>query len=153
MTIIKRLGLAGALASTLAFGGCSTTNSMMGRNQQTWTLHGQAPASGVPGPAANGKVQVATGGKGNRDLKVEAKNLLPADFTFPGTTTYVVWLKPEDGNALNIGVLTPDKKLNAELDTKTPFTTFTIMVTAETNAQPLQPSPNHVLGADIVVAT
>lgn len=151
MTIIKRLGLAGALASTLAFGGCSTTNSMMGRNQQTWTLHSQADA--VAGPAANGKVQVTTGGKGNRDVKVEAKNLMPADTAFPGTSTYVVWLKPEDGHALNIGVLTPDKKLNAELDTKTPFTTFTIMVTAETNAQPLQPSPNHVLGADIVVAT
>jgi hypothetical protein len=151
MTIIKRLGLAGALASTLAFGGCSTTNSMMGRNEQTWTLHAQSSA--VAGPAANGKVQVATGGKGNRDLKVEAKNLLPADTAFPGSATYVVWLKPEDGHALNIGVLTPDKKLNAELDTKTPFTTFTIMVTAETNSQPLQPSPNQVLGADIVVAT
>lgn len=151
MTIIKRLGLTGALASTLAFGGCSTTNSMMGRNQQTWTMHAETPAA--PGPAAQGKVQVATGDKGNRDLKVEAKNLLPPDTAFPGTSNYVVWLKPADGAPVNIGVLSPDKKLNAELDTKTPFTTFEIMVTAENSVQPIQPSNNEVLTANVVVAT
>ncbi len=151
MTIIKRLGLAGALASTLAFGGCSTTNSMMGRNQQTWTMHAETPAA--QGPAAQGKVQVATGDKGNRDLKVEARNLLPPDTAFPGTSHYVVWLKPADGAPVNIGVLSPDKKLNAELDTKTPFTTFEIMVTAENSAQPMQPSNNEVLTAAVVVAT
>jgi hypothetical protein len=154
MMTIKRLGLAGALASTLAFGGCSSTNEMVGRNEQTWTLHAQGnPAPGSSMPAARGKVEVATGDKGNRDLKVEAKNLLPPDTAFPGASTYVVWLKPEDGHPVNIGVLMPDKKLNAELDTKTPFTTFQIMVTAENNAQPMQPSVNQVLSAEIVVAT
>ncbi|HEY6477273.1 MAG TPA: hypothetical protein VI456_11880 [Polyangia bacterium] len=148
MTIIKRLGLAGALASTLAFGGCATTNDMLGRNQQTWTMRTETGAA-----AAKGKVEVATGDKGNRDLKVEAKNLMPADTAFPGTSTYVVWLKPEDGHPVNIGVLSPDKKQNAELDTKTPYTTFKIMVTAENNPQPMQPSGNQVLTADVVVAT
>jgi hypothetical protein len=52
----KRLGLVGALASTLAFGGgCSTTNEMLGRNQQTWTMRASTQAQ-----AAEGKVQVAT---------------------------------------------------------------------------------------------
>jgi hypothetical protein len=151
MTIIKRLGLAGALASTLALGNCSTANEMVGRGQQAWTLHAQEATA--PGPAPQGKVEVASGGHGNRDLKVEAKNLLPPDTAFPGMSTYVVWLKPEEGQPLNIGVLTPDKKLNAELKTKTPFTTFKIMVTAENGAQPLQPGINKVLSADIVVAT
>jgi hypothetical protein len=153
MTIIKRWGLAGALASTLAFGGCSTTNSMMGRNQQTWTMHAETPAASGQGPAAQGKVQVATGDKGNRELKVEAKNLLPANTAFPGASHYVVWLKPADGAPVNIGVLSPDKKLNAELDTKTPYTTFEIMVTAEDSPQPMKPSNNEVLTADVVVAT
>jgi hypothetical protein len=152
MTIIKRLGLAGALASTLAFGGCSTTNEMMGRNQQTWTMHAETSAP-AQGPSAEGKVQVATGDKGNRSLKVEAKNLLPANTAFPGASTYVVWLKPAEGKPVNIGVLSPDKKLNAELDTKTPFTTFEIMVTAEESMQPMKPSGNEVLTADVVVAT
>jgi hypothetical protein len=152
MTIIKRLGLAGALASTLAFGACSTANEMVGRGQQTWTLHSQE-TSPAPGPSPKGKVEIATGDQGNRDLKVEAKNLMPPDNAFPGSSTYVVWLKPADGHALNIGVLKPDKNLNAELKTKTPFTNFTVMVTAEHGAQPLRPSANEVLKADIVVAT
>src|SRR5206468_4113618 len=38
MNTIKRIGLAGAVAGTLVFGACSTTNDMLGRNQQTWTM-------------------------------------------------------------------------------------------------------------------
>ena len=148
MTIIKRLGMAGALASTLAFGACSTTNSMLGRNQQTWTMEA---AHAVP--SAQGKVQIATDDKGNRDLKIETKHLAPAETAFPGMSTYVVWLKPEDGKAINIGVLAPDKKLNAELDTKTPYTDFKIMVTAENGPQPLFPGLKEVLSAKVVVAT
>jgi anti-sigma-K factor RskA len=147
MTIIKRLGMAGAVASTLAFGACGTTNSMLGRNQQTWTMQADNSV-----PAAEGKVQISTEGK-NRDLKVETKHLAPADAAFPGTSTYVVWLKPSEGKPINIGVLAPDKKLNAELETKTPFTDFKIMVTAETSPQPLKPSSNRVMSADVVVAT
>jgi hypothetical protein len=148
MTIIKRLGLAGALASTLAFGGCAETNSMLGRNQQTWTLRADKPTIG-----AQGKVQVATDEKGNRDLKVEAEHLTPADTAFPGTTTYVVWLKPENGQPLNIGVLSPDKDRNAKLETKTPFTSFEIMVTAENGPTPMQPGSNQVLSAAVQVAS
>jgi hypothetical protein len=148
MTIIKRLGMAGALASTLAFGGCSETNSMLGRNQQTWTMRADNAV-----PSAQGKVQVATGDKGNRDLKVETKHLAPAETAFPGASTYVVWLKPAEGKPINIGVLAPDKKLNAELDTKTAYTDFQIMVTAENSPQPLHPSGNEVMSAKVVVAS
>lgn len=148
MTTIKRLGLASAFASTLAFGACATTNDMLGRNQQTWTM--RATSTDL---AAQGKVQVATGDKGNRELKVEAKNLAPAETAFPGTKTYVVWLKPAEGKAVNIGVLAPNKDQKAELDTKTPYTSFEIMVTAENSTQPMHPSGNEVLTAKVEVAT
>lgn len=147
MTTIRRLGLAGALVSTLALG-CAQTNEMLGRDQQTWSLQ---TAKAVP--AAQGKVQVATGEKGNRDIKVEAKHLAQPQEAFPGATTYVVWLKPENGRPLNIGVLSPDKDLNAELKTKTPFTSFEIMVTAEETPQPMQPSGQEVLSAQVTVPT
>jgi anti-sigma-K factor RskA len=146
---LKQLGLAGALASTLAFGGgCSTTNEMLGRNQQTWTMRASTEAQ-----AAQGKVQVATDDKGNRDLKVEVKNIAPADRVFSGTKQYVVWLKPENGHPQNIGVLSPDKKLNAKLETTTAFTSFVVLVTAETNMQPVKPSDNEVLSANVIVAS
>jgi hypothetical protein len=140
--------MAGALAGTLAFAGCSTTNEMLGRNQQTWTMRADTAV-----PSAQGKVQIATDEKGNRDLKVETKYLAPAETAFPGMSTYVVWLKPAEGRPINIGVLSPDKKLNAELDTKTAYTDYQIMVTAENSAQPLNPGVNHVLTAKIAVAT
>lgn len=146
---LKQMGLAGALASTLAFGGgCASTNEMLGRNQQTWTMHAATQAQ-----AAQGKVQVATDNKGNRDLKLEVKNIAPADAVFTGTKNYVVWLKPENGPPQNIGVLTPDKKLNAKLETKTSFTSFVVLVTAEANAQPVAPSDNEVMSANVIVAT
>jgi hypothetical protein len=146
---LKRLGLAGALASTLALGvGCSTTNEMLGRNQQTWTMRSAAEAQ-----AAQGKVQIATDDKGNRDLKVEVKHIAPADTVFSGTTNYVVWLKPSNGRPQNIGVLSPDKSLNAKLETTTAFTSFVVLVTAETTAQPTRPSSNEVMSADVNVAT
>jgi FlaG/FlaF family flagellin (archaellin) len=148
MKTIKRLGVAGVLAGALAIGGCSTTNGMLGRNQQTWTMQPQGPA-----PAAEGKIQVATGEKGNRDLKVEVKHLAPATATFEGTSTYVVWLKPEDGQAVNIGVLNPNKDQEAELKTKTPYTSFEILVTAEPTAQPTAPSGREVMTASVQVAT
>lgn len=148
MTTIKRIGLAGAVAGTLAFGGCSTTNSMLGRNQQTWTMKSEDAT-----PAVQAKVQVATGEKGNRDLKLEAKHLAPAEAVFSGTRTYVVWLKPDDGRPLNIGILSPDKNDEAKLETMTPYTSFEIMVTAEETPQPTVPSSHEVASARIHVAT
>lgn len=146
---LKRFGLAGALASTLAFGGgCSTTNEMLGRNQQTWTMHASSEAQ-----AAQGKVQVATDDKGNRDLKVEVKHIAPADTVFSGTKNYVVWLKPDNGPPQNIGVLSPDKSMNAKLETMTSFTSFVVLVTAESNTQPVAPSNNEVMSATVQVAT
>lgn len=148
MNTIKRIGLAGAVAGTLAFGACSTTNDMLGRNQQTWTMRAEEST-----PAVQAKVQIATGEKGNRDLKLEAKHLAPAEATFSGASTYVVWLKPDDGRPVNIGVLTPDKDDNAKLETMTPYTSFEIMVTAENTPQPTIPSGHEVASARIHVAT
>jgi hypothetical protein len=148
MTIIKRLGLAGALASTLGFGACAQTNSALGRNETSWTLDA---ANAVP--SAQGKVQVANAKNGNLDVKVETKHLAPAAVAFPGMSTYVVWLTPSDGKPINIGVLSPDNKMNAQLKTKTPYTVFEIMVTAENGAQPLNPSTTEVMSAKVTVPT
>jgi hypothetical protein len=121
---------------------------MLGRNQQTWTLQAER---GVPG--AEGKVQVAKADNGNRDLKVEAQHLAPPAAAFPGKNTYVVWLKPENGQPLNIGVLNPDKDRKAELQTSTPFKSFEILVTAENSPTPMQPGNDQVMAAQVQVAS
>jgi hypothetical protein len=149
MMTIKRLGLAGSLVSMLAFGGCAETNKVIGHNDQSWTMHAEKTAF-----SATAKVEVETGNKPNRDLKVEAERLTPAASMFEGTSTYVVWLKPTDGKPVNIGVLKPDKDLKAELETSTPFTTFEVLVTAENDAQATRPTMGHeVLSTNVTVAS
>ena len=123
--MIKRLGMAGALAGTLALGGgCSTFGG--DKNAQTWTMRSVEQA-----PAAQGKVQVATAKDGNHDVKVEVKHMAPPDRIFEGSTTYIVWLKAENGTFQNVGTLKVDKDLNGKLETRTPFKTFDVLVTAE----------------------
>jgi hypothetical protein len=121
---------------------------MMGRNQQTWTLKALPDV-----PAAEGKVEVATGGHGNRDLKVKVEHLaLPAE-VFQGTSTYVVWLTPTNGQPQNVGVLKVSDKRKGELKTNTTFTSFNITVTAEASPDATTPSPHAVMNAQVEVAT
>jgi hypothetical protein len=149
MTTIKRLGLAGGFASMLAFGGCAETNKVVGHHDQSWAMHTEAPKTAF---SATAKVEVETGNKPNRELKVEAERLTPPGATFEGTSSYVVWLKPTDGAPVNIGVLKPDKNLKAKLDTSTPYATFKIMVTAEDNPHSTAPTMgNELLSTDVVV--
>lgn len=121
---------------------------MGGGNEQSWTMESKGG-----GPSVEGKVEVASGQQGNRDLKVEAKHLAPPDATFSGTSTYVVWLKPKEGAPVNVGVLKPDKDLNAQLETKTPFTSFEVLVTAEHGSQATEPSGRQVMSAKVQLAT
>jgi hypothetical protein len=146
MKIITRLGLAGVLAGSLALGGCS---HMPGAgNEQTWTLHAVDAA-----PTASGKVQVATEKSGNHEVKVEVKHMAPPARIFEGTSSYVVWLKAEKGSYQNIGTLAIDKDMNGKLTTKTPFDSFDVLVTAESDAAALTPSDNKVMNAKVEVAT
>ena len=119
----------------------------MGENEQTWTMQTKGG-----GPAVEGKVEVASNQAGNRDLKVEAKHLAPPDATFSGTSAYVVWLKPKEGPAQNVGILKPDKDLNAQLETKTPFTAFEVLVTAEHSPTATEPSGRQVMSARVQLA-
>jgi hypothetical protein len=149
MTTMKRLGMAGGLVSMLAFGGCAETHKVIGHNDQSWTMQSEEQKSAF---SATAKVEVENGNKPNRELKVEAERLAPAQTVYEGTSTYVVWLKPTDGKPVNIGILTPDKNLKAALKTSTPYSTFEIMVTAEDSAQPQAPTMGHeILSTNVVV--
>jgi hypothetical protein len=151
MTTMKRFGLVGGLASMLALGSCAQTNKVIGRNDQSWTMHTEKTKTAF---SATAKVEVETGNKANRELKVEAERLTPPSAVFEGTSAYVVWLKPADGKPVNIGELKPDKDLKAELATSTSYTTFEILVTAENDAQTTRPTMgNEVLSTNVVVAT
>jgi hypothetical protein len=64
-----------------------------------------------------------------------------------------VWLRPSAGLPQNVGVLKLNDKSKGELEAKTPFKTFDVMVTAEQNATATVPSGERVLTASVVVPT
>jgi hypothetical protein len=119
-----KMGMIGAVAGSLAIFGCGSMRSA--RNSQTWTM---TTADNIP--AATGKVQVANEKDGNTDVKVEVEHMAPAENVENTASTYVVWIKPENGAPQNVGVLQVDKNLKGELETKTPYKQFTVLVTAE----------------------
>jgi hypothetical protein len=148
MKWLNRIGLAASFAGAIALAGCSTTNSMMGRGKATWTMNNSAVT-----PGAQGKVEIMPGKNGNHEVKVEVEHLATAAEAYHGSSTYVVWLKPAGAPARNIGVLEPDKKEKAKLETSTPYTSFEVLVTAEAQPDATHPSDNMVLERRVEVAT
>lgn len=144
MRNLRRWGVAGALAGTLAFGGCGT----MRTKESTWSMNTTDKI-----PSAQGKVKVAAEKDGNTKVKVEVEHLAQPANVFEEASTYVVWLKPEHGAAQNVGVLSVDKDLKGELETRTAFKDFSVIVTAEKNPHATTPSPHSIMNAQVVMPT
>jgi hypothetical protein len=116
------------------------------RGEQTWTMNTTEKI-----PSATGKVLVKNEKDGNTKVKVEVAHLAQPAEAFDQKSTYVVWLKPKAGDAQNVGVLHVDKKLNGELETRTAFKEFQVIVTAEENANATSPSGQQVMDTRVVV--
>ncbi|HVZ89147.1 MAG TPA: hypothetical protein VHG72_19420 [Polyangia bacterium] len=134
------LGLAGALA----FSGCSSMG--FGAHETSWTMNSSKDVQ-----AATGTVKVANQKDGNTSLKVEVEHLAPPTTVFQDTSTYVVWVKPENGKAMNVGVLKISGDLKGELQTSTAFKDFTVLVTAEHSPSVLTPSQNTVMNTTVTM--
>ena len=138
---VRRWGVAGALTSVLALGGCA--------HEQTWTMNTTEMI-----PSAVGKVKVASEKDGNTKVKVEVAHLAQPSAVFDQASTYVVWLRPaESGTAQNVGVLSINKDLKGSLETKTAFKDFQVLVTAERDANVTAPSGRAVMNTSVVVPT
>jgi hypothetical protein len=143
---LKRWGMGGALVGALALGSCGTMDSM--RGEQTWTMNTTEKV-----PAAVGKVKVAKTKEGNTKLKIEVAHLAQPEDAFGHASAYVVWLKPQSGAAQNVGVLNVGKDLKGELETKTAFKNFEVLVTAERSPNVMTPAGQSVMDTRVVVPT
>ena len=76
---------------------------------------------------------------GNTKVKVEVAHLAAPHAVFDEASTYVVWLKPEAGEAQNVGVLNINKDLKGELETRTAVKDFQVIVTAEKDGNATAP--------------
>lgn len=103
--------------------------------------------AGKQTPAAHGTVNVQTGRNGNTKMKIDVKDLAqPADLT-PAQNVYVVWVRPPGKTPRNEGALVVNKNLDGQLTTRTPFSNFSIFITAEKNSQVQTPQGPRVLSA------
>jgi len=125
----------------LALGGCAS-------HEQTWTMNTTEMI-----PSAVGKVKIKGEKDGNTRVKVEVAHLAPPAAVFDQASTYVVWLKPESGTAQNVGVLSVSKDLKGSLETKTAFKDFSVIVTAEKDANVTAPTGQNVMDTKVVVPT
>jgi hypothetical protein len=146
---LRRWGVAGTLVGALALGGvggCGTMDRAMG--MQTWTLNTSDSVQ-----TATGKVLVGTEKDGNTKVKVQVQHLAPPATVAEDSAAYVVWLKPAGGDPQNVGVLKVGKDLKGELETRTPFKQFQVIVTAEPVSNVRTPQGPPVMNQEITVPT
>lgn len=138
----KGIWIVTAVAGVLAFAGCSHFET---NKAQAWTLSASPNV-----PAAEGKVRVSPTSNGNQELELTVENLAPADKAFPGMTNYVVWVIPQGGApAQNVGILNVGESLKGKVKATTPYKTFDVLVTAESQDHPAEPSGNRVMSASV----
>ncbi len=103
---------------------------------ETYQLH-----HGPRTPAAAASVDFDKGKDGNNQVSLKAQYLaLPKDLA-SNAKAYAVWIDPGMGKGpMLVGTITPDKNREAKLDITTPYPNFDMLVTAESQPTPTQPS-------------
>lgn len=102
--------------------------------------------SGVSVPAATGTVKVQRD-KDNGNIKVDIKvdHLARPSSLTPSASTYLVWIRPNGGEALKQGAIGVDKNLSGELKVETVSKDFDLFITAEQGKSATFPSNVEVL--------
>ncbi len=105
-------------------------------------------AAGVPAAMGVVKVQRAKD-NGNMKLDIKVDHLAkPASLT-PAANSYLVWIRPNGGEAFKQGAIGVDKNLSGELRLETVSKEFDVFITAEQSDSVTFPSSVEVLRAHI----
>ena len=105
-------------------------------------------ATSVPGATGVVKVQKAKD-NGNMKLDIKVEHLAkPASLT-PAANNYLVWIRPNGGDAFKQGGIGVDKNLKGELKLETVSKEFDVFITAEQSDSVTFPSSVQVLSAHI----
>lgn len=119
------------LVLTLLLGSCTPSMNFL-------------PSSAVP--AASGKVQVKRDKNQNYVVKVNVRNLAPADRLTPPGRTYIVWMESDRNTIKKLGLLEPrSKSLDASLSATAVADPNRIFVTAEDSPETQYPGGTEVL--------
>lgn len=107
---------------------------------QEYAITGTERAAGADGMVVVEEIE------GNRMVSVDLEHLPPPNRISESSTVYIVWIKPDGAAPTMAGRLEYDPEDRAgRMRATTPHINFTVMVTAEADAQAASPS-------DVVVA-
>lgn len=97
-------------------------------------------------PAATGKVHIKRDKNENYLIKVNVKNLAPADRLSPPQRVYIAWMESDRNTIKKLGLLEPNsRQLKASLTTSTVVAPSRILVTAEGSPEIQYPGGTEVL--------
>ena len=104
--------------------------------------------AGVPAATGTVKVQKAKD-NGNMKLDIKVDHLArPASLT-PSANNYLVWIRPNGGEAFKQGAIGVDKNLSGELKLETVSKDFDVFITAEQSESVTFPSSTVVMHAHV----
>jgi len=102
-------------------------------------------------PGATGSVDAKSGkNAGNTSVDIKVDHLARPTLLSPPASQYVVWIQPENGEAQNEGNLLVGENEKGSLTVTTTASKFTVMVTAESDTHPTEPSKRVVLHTDVL---
>jgi len=118
-----------------------------------WPLSGTKEYQMTPSvdvPAATGVVKVEKD-KDNDNVKLEIKvdHLARPTSLTPSANSYLVWIRPNGGEAFKQGAIGVDKNLKGELKLETVSKDFDVFITAEQSESVTLPSSVEVLTAHV----
>jgi len=106
--------------------------------------------SGAGVPAAMGVVKVQKDkDNGNMKLEIKVNHLARPSSLTPSASHYLVWIRPNGGDALKQGAIGVDKNLSGELTLETVAKDFDLLITAEQSNSVTVPSSVEVLRAHV----
>ncbi len=132
-----------AVVSMLSLPACSST--MWGMRGQSWRMQNTGQV-----PSAQGTVKVASATNDNTVVRVQMKHTPSPEKIAPGTSVYVVWARPAEGEKpIPLGALRPGDNQKAALETLTPLKSFDIIITPEKSPYVESPTTQPVLSTRV----
>lgn len=104
-------------------------------------------------PAASGTVRAQRDKQnGNTKLDIKVRHLARPSTLTPPATTYIVWVRPNGGDAVKEGSIGVDKKdLDGELHVTTVSKDFDVFITPEQSSTVTMPSSMEILKAHVSI--
>jgi hypothetical protein len=102
--------------------------------------------------SGQGTVETRLDDNGNTEVELLVKHLSAPSKVASDASIYVVWIRPHNGNAQNVGALQVNDDLVGKFNTTTPHRAFTLMVTPEPSARMSQPTHDAVFTTEVAMA-